>query len=138
MYTPDAHANCFTHSLRLDTLPNRFQELIRDWSRHVPSEARLQYCDGEFFMVVPFEMLEADTISLMDLSVFIRRFNRLHEVGNHSALLEHMTTYPCKEWTRHGEELDHYIEMMCMLHHLKANLEPALSKPATLAVFVHD
>lgn len=138
MYTPAAHPCRFTHSLRMEQLPRRFQDLVRDWSRQLPSEERLQYFDGEFFMVVPFEMLDVDTITLSDLSAFTRRFNRLHEVENHEALEAHMASYPFKNWIAHEEELDNYIEMMFMLHHLKANMAPELVKPATLAIFVHD
>lgn len=138
MYTPEAHPCRFTHSLRLEQLPSRFRDLVLDWSRHLPSEERLQYFDGEFFMVVPFEMLEADTITLADLSTFTRRFNRLHEVENYEALEAHVASYPFANWMAHQEELDEYIEMMFMLHHLKANLSPELAKPATLAIFVHD
>ena len=138
MYTPKSHLIRFTHSLRVDQLPKRFQELVLNWARHLPREERLQYVDGEFFMVVPFEMLRYDTISLSDLSAFTRRFNRLHEVENYEALDKHMASYPFQKWTAHQVCLDDYIDMMFMLHHFKATMAEDFIKPATLAIFVHD
>lgn len=138
MYTVQAHPFPFTHSLRLEKLPNRFQELVRDWARNLPSKERLHYSWGEFYMVVPFEMIEVDTITPAMLSIFTRRFNRLHETGNVEALEAHIATYPLKRWAEHEETLENYIEMMFMLQHLKANFSKELAKPATLAIYVHD
>lgn len=138
MYKPQAHSSQFTHSMRLDRLPSRFQDLVQDWSKHLPPEERLQYFDGEFFLVVPFEMLAEDAITLADLSAFTRRFNRLHEVENYEGLEAHLASYPFKGWTRHAVQIDDYLEMMFFLHHLKDNLTAELAKPATLAIFIHD
>lgn len=138
MYTPKARPCRFTHSLRVDALPRRFQEFVHDWARHLPREERLEYTDGEFYMVVPFEMLLVDTMEPDKLAVFTRRLNRLHHVENHEGLEQHIASYPFKKWHARGEDLDNYIEMMFMLHHLKANLPVELTRPATLAIFVHD
>lgn len=138
MYTVQVHPPLFTYSVRLEQLPQRFQELVQDWSSHLPAEERLNYFDGEFYMVVPFEMLDADTTSLAELETFTRRFNRLHEVNNREGLAEHVASYPYPGWMVHEEDIDNYLEMLFMLHHLKAVLGPELAKPNTLAIFVHD
>ena len=138
MYTAQAHTVLFTHSLRLDQLPRSFQEFVQDWSRHASPEERLNYFDGEFYMVVPFEMLDADPTPVSELEKFTRRFNRLHEVNNRDALDEHVASYPYHAWVTHGESIDNYLGMLFMLHHLKANLSAELAKPRTLAIFVHD
>lgn len=138
MYTVQAHPVLFTHSLRLEQLPRRFQEFVQDWSSHLPAQERLNYFDGEFYMAVPFEMLDADTTPFAQLEAFARRFNRLHEVNNRDGLEEHVASYPYRAWVDHGEDIDNYLEMLFMLHHLKAVLGPDLTKPRTLAIFVHD
>ena len=138
MYTPKKHLRHFTHSLRLDALPKRFQELIHDWARYLPAHERLEYTDGEFYMVVPFDILMEDTISIADLSVFTRRFNRLQEVAHAEGLEQHIAAYPCQQWHRHGQEFDNYMEMMFLLNHLKEAIPFELIKPSTLAIFVHD
>lgn len=138
MYTAQAHPCRFTHSLRLEQLPARFQEFAHEWARNLDPQERLQYCDGEFYMVVPFEMLTADPMALSDLVAFTRRFNRLHEVRNDAELEAHMAKYPFQGWPVHGENFEDYMEMMFMLHHLKSRLDPDLAKPATLAIFFHD
>lgn len=138
MYTVQAHPSPFTHSLRLEKLSSRFQELVRDWARNLPSKERLHYSWGEFYMVVPFEMIESDTITPAMLSTFTRRFNRLQETRNVEALEAHIATYPFKKWVDHEETLENYIEMMFMLQHFKANVSVELTKPETLAIYVHD
>ena len=103
----------------------------------MPSE-KLYYYDGTFYMSVPFEMLLADTTTKEELTAFTRRFNRLHDVGNHESLAKHVESYPYKNWVSHGETIENYLEMIYFLHHLKTKIPPELSKPSTLAIFVHD
>ena len=89
-------------------------------------------------MVVPFEMIESDTITPAMLSTFTRRFNRLQETRSIEALEAHIAAYPLKKWVDYEEPLENYIEMIFMLQHFKANISEELTKPATLAIYIHD
>lgn len=138
MYNVVTNPSYYTHSIRLEQLPRRFRELVVDWTRNMPAEELLNYNNGEFYMVVPFHMLEADNLPMEQMITFARRLNRLHETNNYDALQKHIASYPYAGWRKHDEDLSDYLEMMFMLHHLVGQLPPEYIKPNTLAIYVHD
>lgn len=138
MYNIVTNPSYYTHSIRIEQLPRRFRELVVDWTWNLHAEERLNYLNGEFYMVVPFQMLDVDSSTVEQLVIFTRRFNRLCETNNEEALQQHVASYPYAGWRVHGEELANYLEMMFMLHHLVEKLPKEYIRPNTLAIYVHD
>lgn len=101
-------------------------------------EARLHYSDGEYFTVVPFELLTKDPISRSELQAFVLRFNRLTEGRSADLLDQHIVSYPYKGWSSVCSSLEEYLEILLLLQHLKVNISPECVAPNTFAVYVHE
>lgn len=138
MYSTQYHHTNFTHSLRIEALPVDLQEFTRAWALGCDRDERLHYDNGEFFIVVPFEMLLRDNIEFEALCTLTRRLNRLYELHDADGIIAHSLAYPYVGWRHFSNDFQDYLDMLLFLYHLKMHLPLELYRPSTLAIYVHD
>ena len=139
MYTLTPHIPLFTHSLRLEELPSHFQEFVLIWSRHLPREERLQYHNGEFYVVVPFEWLNHVGMSEKEVSDYIAVYNEAVEDDEYNHVYNDVVArFPYKEWVNYECTFEDYLDMLVFMFYLSKHITPELVGPNLVAVFVHD
>lgn len=136
-YLVQDHRPAFFFSLHFNQLSLAHQEVMLDWSRHLDRDERHNYHDGSFYVVLPFErILAPEALSHAALIAFHRRLERLDFVGDTHKANRHIDTFPDKGWLTLGQTVDTYIDMLLLMHDLRAALPESHVAANTFAIYV--